>query len=195
MTFRKSTVRSPRPKVASVFTRQWLEKLAARRRGRVDGSQIMCQGLGPKRHDEISETDRTCGRTTFCTHRVLHGNTVKVLQPLTIKDCQDDLRIFRASIALNRFPDQTPHSFWHEEAEKLIPRRATTNKKIRSRILQRILDFVPPPQCKVLCLLAVIMSCLYVLFCVICMCQFSCCLSFIIHYYYWFSSYMYKLLL
>ena len=52
-----------------------------------------------------------------------------LLQPLTIKYCQDDLRIFRASIALNRFPDQTPHSFWYEEAEKLIPRRATTNKQ------------------------------------------------------------------
>ena len=57
------------------------------------------------------------------------------LQPLTIKYCQDDLRIFRVSIALNRFPDQTPHSSWYEEAEKHIPRRTTTtniNPKLNS---------------------------------------------------------------
>ena len=62
-------------------------------------------------------------------YKTTYTNTNSTTTPLTIKYCQDDLRTFRVSIALNRFPDQTPHSSWYEEAEKHIPRHATTTNK------------------------------------------------------------------
>ena len=48
--------------------------------------------------------------------------------------------------ALNRFPDQTPHSSWYEEAEKHIPRCATTkeiNPKLNSATDPRLRSATP----------------------------------------------------
>ena len=57
-----------------------------------------------------------------------------VLQPLTIKYCQDDLLIFRVKLVaamryVHSFTDQTPHSSCHGEAENHFPRSATPTNK------------------------------------------------------------------
>ena len=59
-----------------------------------------------------------------------------VLQPLTIKYCQNDLRIFLVNLVaairyVHSFTNQTPHSSCHGEAENHFPRSATQNKQNR----------------------------------------------------------------
>ena len=66
-----------------------------------------------------------------------------ILQPLTIKYCQDDLRIFRVNLVaamryVHSFTDQTPHSSCHVEAENHSPRSATPKSK--NQILSSEMD-------------------------------------------------------
>ena len=75
-----------------------------------------------------------------------------LLQPLTIRYCQDDLRMFRVNLVaamcyVHSFTDQTPHSSCHGEAENHFPRSVTPRNKNQILSSEMILDFVPPPQC------------------------------------------------